>query len=219
MISISEAVEQTVKRSPFIEEGLRTGIINYSGYARFIKSEIENKTFKEVTEGSILMALKRLNKGKKTTYKNIEPKELIMDMTVRSNIAEYTFLKSDKFLAKQADFFTKLSRRPNLFISVGQGVFETTIIVSDLTEVRKLIEECFANEKILHSFFELSSITIKLAEDNVKTPGLYYLFLKTLAWEGINIMEIVSTSNEVTIVFESKDINRAFEKLNALKST
>lgn len=62
----------------------------------------------------------------------------------------------------------------------------------------------------------LSSLTIKLPEENVKQFGVYYTILKTIAWEGINFTEAVSTANEVTIILKNEDVNRAFQALQVL---
>jgi aspartokinase len=68
-------------------------------------------------------------------------------------------------------------------------------------------------ERIISELKNLSSITIRLPKSNVYSPGLYYFFLKALAWEGINVIEVVSTYTELTIVLENKDVDRAFSVL------
>ncbi|MEK7573139.1 MAG: hypothetical protein AAB531_01815 [Patescibacteria group bacterium] len=63
---------------------------------------------------------------------------------------------------------------------------------------------------------DLSSITIGLSKEAVKTPGILYFFIKSLAWEGINIISISSSTKDVTLIFEKKDINRAFNIIQSL---
>ena len=48
-------------------------------------------------------------------------------------------------------------------------------------------------------------------------PGLYYFILKELAWEGINIVEIVSTSHEFTLLVNDEDIDKAFLVIKKFK--
>ncbi|MBU4139561.1 MAG: hypothetical protein KJ729_06445, partial [Euryarchaeota archaeon] len=50
------------EKKPFLEEAINSGIINLSALARQILPEVRRETFKEVQEGAILMALKRLPK-------------------------------------------------------------------------------------------------------------------------------------------------------------
>lgn len=63
-----------------------------------------------------------------------------------------------------------------------------------------------------------ASITISVPKEAIKTPGILYFFIKSLAWEGINILNIQTSSNEISINFEKKDINRAFGIIQSLFS-
>ena len=58
----------------------------------------------------------------------------------------------------------------------------------------KLLEHEMDNKSILSKTEDLSAITMKLPEDNVKTEGVYYFILKKLAWKNITIEEVVSTT-------------------------
>lgn len=60
------------------------------------------------------------------------------------------------------------------------------------------------------------TITIELEDAHKDTPGVYYFFLKSLAWERINIKSISSNENEFTITVDDQDINRAFGVLKSL---
>lgn len=59
----------------------------------------------------------------------------------------------------------------------------------------------------------LSSLTIKLPSENADVSGIYYFILKKLAWEGINILDIISTMHEFTIIVNDENIDRAFSIL------
>ena len=60
MLTIPNAVEEVVKNKPFLEGALIEGLINLSALARSIKSEVESRVGKDVTESAIVMALNRL---------------------------------------------------------------------------------------------------------------------------------------------------------------
>lgn len=51
MISVSQAVEEMVKRNPFLGDALGKGMINHSSLARIIKPQIEKTLFKDVQIG------------------------------------------------------------------------------------------------------------------------------------------------------------------------
>jgi hypothetical protein len=47
-------------------------------------------------------------------------------------------------------------------------------------------------------------------------PGVYSYILKALAWDGIPVIEVVSTSNEFTIILEDRNIDPAFGLIKRL---
>jgi aspartokinase len=79
------------------------------------------------------------------------------------------------------------------------------------------VVKLFKTEKCTGVTDNLASITIKLPTENIEISGIYYYILKRIAWEGININEVISTTNEFTIVVRDKDIDRAFSILMSLK--
>jgi hypothetical protein len=103
-----------------------------------------------------------------------------------------------------------------IYFSFAQGVFESTIIISQ--KFAQHLEEIFKGEKITNRISELSAITIKLSEENIRIPGLYYLILKNLAWENINLIEVISTAHEFTIIVEDENIDKAFSVVKNIKS-
>ena len=75
----------------------------------------------------------------------------------------------------------------------------------------------FTHERLIHNVENLASITIKLPEGNLEQSGFYYFILKQLAWADISLQEIISTTNEMTIVVKEEDINQTFAILIDMK--
>jgi hypothetical protein len=211
MITVSEAVEEMVKKYPLTEQYIKEDLLNFSAFARKIKPEIDKQLFKDVTTSSIVMALKRLeiDKAKPQLFQNI--KKYSDDILVRSNLFEVTYKKSDSIPSKLEELYEQTERFNNRFLSTTAGTFETTLIAS--SEYEDLIDQIFASEKQVSKFRNLASITIKMNEDITDVAGLYYGILKVLAWENISVMEVVSTFLELTILFKSKDVDEAFSVL------
>ncbi len=216
MISIKDALGEIIQGQPFIEEGLSRGIINYSAYAREIRPEIEKKLYKSVKEGAIVMALKRISERLSNSKIRPYSKFNLTNLTVRSNLTELTFNNSDSLIDKQRELFNQLSKEKDVFCAVSQGIRETTFI-SDF-KAKTVIEKIFSSEIMLSVIKNLSSITIHLPKEIVETPGVYYQILKMLAWEKINVVEVISTYTELTIVFEDKNVDKAFSTLKKLSN-
>lgn len=187
------------------------GIVNLSGLARLILPEIRKKTFKEVQEGAVLMALKRQPKTLNSKFQVENVLEKSHDLIIRSDLSELTILNIDFPTEKYKKILCLIDEQKKYFLTVTQGVFETTIIIS--SELYQKVETIIKKEKIVSQLQNLSSITIRLPGKTVLTPGVYYSILKFLAWEGINVIEVVSTFSEFTIILESQEISRAFSVL------
>ena len=212
MITVSQAIEEQIKDSPFIEEALCQALINLSSLARKLKPQIEKKLVKDVQNGAIVMALKRLEVKLKDKQSPLKPiLDNLGDITVRSNICEFTFENSSTLLKNQAQLLLRIIDSKNTFLAITDGVFETTIFAS--LNLKQLIEEVYKEEKLKTKQENLSSITIVIPEEATYVPGVYYSILKKLAWEGINFIEVVSSYTELTIFLESKNIDRAFSAL------
>ncbi len=213
MVTVPEATKKIVERSRYLTEALSKGLINLSSLARYIKPEVEEMLIKDVSEASILMALKRLSENLHSpNYKNVFTTP--PDMIVRSNLVEIVIGNSDSLIRKHLEILKLAEEEKKYFFTLSQGLLETTIIVS--ADLKDKILEILNGEKIITQYSNLSAITIRLPEDSVESPGVYYFLLKSLAWEEINIIEAISTYLELNLIFEEKEINRAFTILKGL---
>lgn len=219
MANIGKLTEDIINRSPFLRESLTEELINVSALARKIKPEIEEITKKEIKEGAIIMAIKRMSPG---YYHRINLKiknfmGTLGDFLVRSDLEDFTFENSETLILSQAELMKALNDDKDAFYTYCRGVNESTVITS--TSVTNKLRQIFKNEKLKSHSADLASITIKLPIVNTEISGIYYYILKHLAWEGINIVEVVSTANEFTVVVKSDDIDSAFSVLMQLKKS
>ncbi|MFP4365990.1 MAG: aspartate kinase [Bacteroidales bacterium] len=218
-MSIAQAVDKLILQSPFLEEALTDDLINVSSLARKLKPEVERLLKKPVQEGAIVMAINRrapgyyfkISKGIKTFMSKLG------DIIVRSDLSDYSFENSPTLIVCQRNLMEEIESEKNIFCTFSQGIYETTIVASNSLD--KIITRIFSREKRLSQKKGLGSVTIRLPEDNTEISGVYYYILKNLAWGGINICEIISTTNEVSIVVSEKDVDKAFPILLSLKKT
>ncbi|MGE5041880.1 MAG: hypothetical protein ACM3IJ_03170 [Candidatus Levyibacteriota bacterium] len=188
MITVPEATEKIVKRSRYLSEAMSKDLINLSSLARYIKPEIEEMLIKEVSLPSVIMALKRLSVKLAPTSSFQNILSTAPQLTVRSSLS---FLRSK----------TGKSEHTGSLFALTQNEKETVALV----EKQK-------------GEIPVSAITIKLEKNHKDMPGVYYFFLKSLAWERINVLGIFATEEHFTIVIEDKDTSRAFGILKTLGS-
>lgn len=217
MKTIASAVTEYVKTKPYLASALADGIINLTSLARNIHGDIESMMNKSINQGAIIMALKRVSDdaGFTLTNKIIRILKNLGDITVRSSLVDYGFLLSETLLLTQANLLKQIENKKDVFYTSSRGVAESNIVVSQ--NIVSLVDELFKNE-VCHTKLEnLSSITIKLPTDNVKVPGIYYFIFQRLSWEGVNITEVISTSNEFTILVNEDQVDIAFKVIKNLK--
>lgn len=165
-----------------------------------------------------MMALRRYNPPKdlgnsprlKRMLKNLG------DITVRSNLSDFTFLNSETLIESHSKVLKLLSTKPNTFYAFTRGIRESNIIIS--SSEKENVLESFALEKLIGQQEELSAISISLPEDNSRIAGLYYQIFKRLAWEGVSIYEVVSTTNEFTVLVEDYLVDKAFSIIKRLNN-
>jgi len=215
MLKISTVVQQEVEASPFYSEGLKEGLINVSALARKIQARVEKRLGKPVRESTIVMAINRLPLGE-LVFVERQLRQFfkkVSDISVRSNLVDYTFRNSNAMLDGLPKLLAVIQNKyPTTFYSFSQGLTETTIVSTNA--IQKEIDYLFHQEALLDKKENLSGITLLLPKENRSIFGVYYFILKELAWKGINLIELISTSNEFTVIIHDSDLKKTFEVLN-----
>ncbi len=139
---------------------------------------------------------------------------VIRDIIVRSQLIDYTYKNSNMLIERHTDLLRAIGANQEFFYTMVQGVFEFNMVVSkSLTDQ---VEDIFKDETLLSKSGSLSAVTLKLPDANAQQAGFYYHILKSIAWAGINIREVISTTNEFTIVVNDDAIDKTFSVLKNL---
>ena len=81
------------------------------------------------------MALKRATKKlKKDLPSNIHLEKYLGNITLRSNLVDYTFVNSPTIVNAQNTLLEKYSARKDLFLTVSHGVSQVTVVASESCE-------------------------------------------------------------------------------------
>lgn len=217
MKTIQEAVEVTIRKTPFIEEALNEKLINVSSLARVILPEVSKLLRKDIKVGAVMMAINRLSPASELRIrKNIKKLAINLgDVIVRSDLCDFTYKNSPTLFKNLALILEKIGGNNDVFLTISQGIFETNIVAS--RSLQESIHKHFKEELLINNVNELASITIKLPKENLELSGIYYYILKQLAWANIAVQEVISTTHEMTIVVKETDVNESFAILMDLK--
>ncbi len=218
MKTIATCVEEILVSQPFLEDALTRNILNYSALSEELRDPISKMLRKPVKSGAIMMALRRYSPPKEMANKIKLNKVLqnLGDITVRSNLSDYTFKNSRTLIQGHSKMLGILKEDPHIFYTFTRGVHESNVLIT--TALKQQIKENYTNETCITVQDNLSAITIGLPKENTKIAGLYYQFFKRLAWEGISLYEVVSTTNEFTILVEDENVDKAFSAIKGLKN-
>lgn len=212
MKTITDCVHAILRHQPFLEDALSRDIINFSSLAVDLLPQVEKEMRKPVKPGSIVMALRRYHPKR---IKHSDNLRNLGDIVVRSGITEYTFLNSSTILTSQSNLLNAVKGKTKTYFTYSSNFQESNILVS--SSLKEVVEDHFSNETCISVADNLSSMSIALPEDNSKIIGLYFYIFKLLAYEGIPIFEIISTSNYFTLFLEKEYVNDAFLLLNEIK--
>lgn len=208
MASIAKIVEDIVMEQPFLADALQRGIVNYGAVADELMERVQRETKEKVNHAAVMMALRRL--AEKLEQRDVKAPRFNeeSDVTIRSNLFELTVANTKRAFDAINDFRTAVAYERGEIFTVTHGLNELTVI-SNRKHLSKL-KESLKREQVKNVTEELSLLTVRLPSEAIKTPGYFYSLVKALAWENINIIEIVSTLTEMTFALHDKDVPRAY---------
>jgi aspartokinase len=213
MESVSNSVKRIIDRTPFLYEMLIQGILSYSNYAASIQDVVEKLHGKPVKSAAIVMAVRRYGEELKKKEKEHKSSPLQYEIVMKTNIYDINMVRTDSVLEKLKDLFSLVNPSSGDFLNISVGSHEISLSISEkyLEQVMPLI----SNEIILHQKGDLVALSLVFSGDFMSTPGIVYEAVRKLAWEEINVNEIISTMNELTFVIRREDSMAAFSVLQS----
>ncbi len=213
MESVSNSVKRIIDRTPFLYEMLIQGILSYSNYAASIRPTVEQMHGKDVKTSAIVMAIRRY--AEELRRKDTEQKSynLRYEIVMKTNIYDINLVRSDTLITKLGELYHLVSPSSGDFLNVTLGSHEISISVSE--KYLETIESMIEGEAVLHRMGDLVALSLVFSGDFMSTPGIVYEAVRKLAWEEINVNEIISTMNELTFVIRREDSMDAFTVLQS----
>ena len=213
MKPIAAVVREIVDESEVILTALSSGVLNLSAYAKQIKSEVGRRAKKEVPGGTIVVALCRYEFDAKKRAP-LCPKVKIESISTRSALAEVTFAKSatNKGRLRALHENEKLSDADML--TVTSGIREISLIIP--AALKPEVIKVFKGDKPTMVQDNLASLTLRFPSRYLHTPNTTFALIRPLALHRINIVEVVSTYTELTVVVAEKDLQAAFAVMSTI---
>ncbi|MFC1599484.1 hypothetical protein ACFL3T_00465 [Patescibacteria group bacterium] len=210
MLKISTVLDNIIATDLVAKKAIERGIMNYSSYARSLKDMIEEKTKKEVDEKTIMVALSRLSKR----FRKSDKMEhfSIHALSVNSGLEEWSYEKTEELLKAIAKLNNSLELSYKSYVTISQGINEVTIIAQ--SDIAKKFSKALEAFNLIYSNKRLAGITVKFDLDYLQTPNFFAHLTSTLSLKDINIVEIVSTASELTLIVDKDDIEECVKLLS-----
>jgi aspartokinase len=213
-MSVSKIVKEIVRDQPYLLEAINRGIIHFGNLSAELRPKIEEILQKKVTDSSIIMALRRYADEVQEQYEKEGSRRLYCEITMKTNICDFNVVKSPSLLQLIPSLYNLVDLNRGDFLNITVSNHEISIVVS-----RKhfdAIQKKLKGEEILDKKADLVALTIVFDGDFFNTPGITYQILQSLAWKNINILEIISTMTELTLVINKDDSIKSYEVLHEL---
>ena len=216
MITLKTHIDQLIHKEPFLVENIQNGLINISALARQLEPKLSKKVGKKLNVNAIIMTIKRMEieeiKKSRPLKKQIKK---IGDLTVKSGLIDYSFQNTPEFEKMSSKFSLKQLTDTKGFHTLCKGIHETTVIISE--NLKSIFEKSLGEIPYISRQEDLASITIQLPKLNTEVSGLYHYLLGIITWRGISIVEVISTTHELTIILKEEHVSAALEALMEIK--
>ena len=217
MVTSSHLVKKYVSENPFLLEAMSKDLISYGNLAEQLKSDIEQELGKKVKESAIVMALRRYAEELHGFDKKIVKFKFSGEIIMRTNIMDFNIIKSNNLLNKIKNLYSLVDFEKGDTLNIILGSNEVSIVTNE--KYKDKFSNFLKGEKILNKEFDLVALTIVFgSKDFFDTPGIIFTSTRKLAWEQINIYEIISTMTELSFILSKKDSMKAYNALQGLFS-
>jgi len=213
MVTISHIVQDIINRHVFLQEAINQDIVSFNKLAETIKPEIEKELDKKVKHNAIVMALRRYaekleTKREKTSFNYF--KELLL----KTDICYIVIEEAETSLDRIQRLYDEIEFKLGGIFNVIQGNYEIGIITNQRYKEKFL--ELLKGEKIIKTVDDLIVISLTYSKDFSFTPGILYNVSRFIAWENINILNVLHTPKELSFVISKKDAMRCYNTLERM---
>ena len=137
------------------------------------------------------------------------------EILMRTNIMDFNIVKSNSLLNKIKNLYGLIDFERGDVLNIILGNNEVSIITNE--KYKEKLSNFLKGEKIINKEFDVVSLTLSFrSKDFIYTPGVVFTAVRNLAWNNINILEIVSTMTELTFILKKKDSIKAYNILSSL---
>lgn len=211
--SVAKLVKDLIEAKPVVKEAMTLGIVNYSALARLLTDELERKGFR-TSIGAVKMALIRL--GEVLRYGRSEFEESVRNVmagTVISLQSDLTVLTARKSAVMMNLQYILKNVQNARFFQLTQGI--ETFVIAISREDSERISEILGNG-LLEKRDGQAAIVLISPDTILEKPGIVTFITSILAYNGVNITQVISCYRDTILVLDRRDAPRAYQLLEEI---
>ena len=213
IVTISHVVQNILNKRVILQEALNHGIVSYNKLADNIKSDIEKELDKKVKHNAVVMALRRYEEKLETKKEKIAF-NYFRETLLRTDICYIVIEESETTIRTIQRLYDEINFKHGGIFNLTQGNYEISIITNQRYKDRFL--ELLGDENILKVVDNLVVISLTYSKDFSATPGLLYNVSRFIAWENINIYNVINTPKELAFIISKKDAMNCYNTLERM---
>ena len=214
MVTVSHVVGKLVNERIYLHEALSKRIASYGSVAKQLKPEIEKELGGEVEHTAIVTALRRYADKIQARSNSLSFNTKFSEVNLKTNIMDINVLKTQELFDKLKRFYDLINFERGDILHVIYGRTHVAIITNERYKEKML--NLLQNLKIKKLEEDLVALSFIVGKERIDKPGVLFKITRSLAWENINIIEIISVNLEVTFIIEKKDAVKGYNALERL---
>jgi len=214
MVTISHIVNKLVNEKIYLHEALSRRIASYGSVAKQLKPEIEKELGKEVDHTAIVTALRRYSDKIHTAFKDVKFNNRYSEINLKTNMIDINVLKTQELFDKLKRFYDFVDFEKGDILHVIYGRTHVAIVTNE--RYKEQIMKLLQNLKIKKIEEDLVALSFTVGKERIDKPGVLFKLTRSLAWENINIIEIISVDLDVTFIVKKEEATKGYHALERL---
>ena len=214
MVTISHVVSKLVNEKIYLYEAISKRIASYGSVARQLKPEIEKEMGREVKHSAIVTALRRYADSINTRTKDVKFNSKYAEVNLKTHIIDINVLKTQALFDKLKRFYDVVDFERGDILHVIYGRTHVAIVTNE--RYKDQILSLLQNQKIRKIEEDLVALSFTVGKTRIDKPGVLFQITRSLAWEDINIIEIISVDLDIAFIVAKKDAVKGYNALEKL---
>jgi len=213
MVTVSYVVKDLLNKRVFLQEAINRNIVSYNALAKHLKPDIETELGKHVKHSAVVMALRRYAEKVETKREHIKF-NYFRETILKTDICYIIIAESATSLSKVQNLYNEIEFKQGGIYNIVHGNYEIGIITNQ--RYKDILLELLHDEKVSHVVEDLAVISLTHTQNFLFTPGVMYNVLRFVSWENINILSIILTPQELSLVIPRTDAMKCYNTLERL---